>query len=351
MPTGRYLRGGARCVASVDGAIPERAAYVKPRHVVMLTLMSGIWGASYLLIKYALRDLPEPAIVFGRTALATVALLVLIGVQGGATVTALRDVCRRPGQAFLLGLTAIGAPFLLITYGERTVPSGLTAVLIASAPIFIAIFAPFLDRSEIMSGAQWVGLSVGLVGVGLLVGVEQIGSPGQFLGALAMIAAAASYGVSGFILKRNFAGLPPVVTTVVSTGTSAVIVLPLAVAQPPTHLPGGLAIFAVIVLGLIGTAYAFVIYYQLIAEIGFGRASVVAYTIPPVALVYGAALLDERITPATVAGMGLILVGVYLIARGRRARIVVAEASAEPIAAQRVSDERCGTPERRPRGR
>jgi drug/metabolite transporter (DMT)-like permease len=297
----------------------------------MLALMSGIWGASYLLIKYALRDLPEPAIVFGRTALATVALLGLIVAQGGAAMTALREVRRRPGKAFLLGFTAIGLPFLLITYGERTVPSGLTAVLIAAAPIFVAIFAPFLDRSEIMSRAQWVGLAVGLVGVGLLVGVEQIGSPGQFLGALAMIGAAASYGVSGFILTRNFSGMPPVVTTVVSTGTSAVIVLPLAVAQPPTHLPGGLAIFAVIVLGLVGTAYAFVIYYQLISEIGFGRASVVAYTIPPVALIYGAALLDEAITPATIGGMGLILVGVFLVARGRRTRLAAIEAPAEPI--------------------
>ncbi len=288
----------------------------------MLAVLSGIWGASYLLIKYALRDLSEPMIVFGRTALATVALLLFLRMQGGAAMAALGDVRRRPGLAFLLGVTAIGAPFLLITYGERTVPSGLTAVLIASAPIFIAILAPFLDRSEVMSRAQWVGLLVGLVGVGLLVGVEQIDSLGAFLGALAVIAAAASYGVSGFILKRGYPGVSPVVTGVLSTGTSALIVLPLAVAQPPTEVPGGLAIFAVIVLGLFGTAYAFVVYYQLIAEIGFGRASVVAYTIPPVALVYGSLLLDESITLAMVGGMALILVGVFLIARGRRVAAV-----------------------------
>ena len=287
----------------------------------MLALLSGIWGASYLLIKYALRDLSEPMIVFGRTALATVALLVLLKIQGGTWV-ALADFRRRPGTAFLLGLTAVGAPFLLITYGERTVPSGLTAVLIASAPIFIAIFAPFLDRSEVMSRAQWVGLIVGLAGVGLLVGIEQIDSTGEFLGALAIIAASASYGVSGFILKRGYPGVSPVVTSVLSTGTAALLVLPLAVAQPPTEVPGGLAIFAVVVLGLLGTAYAFVVFYQLIAEIGFGRASVVAYTIPPVALIYGSLLLDEAITLAMVGGMALILVGVFLIARGHRAAAV-----------------------------
>ena len=297
---------------------------MRGRHVAMLALLSAIWGASYLLIKYALRDLPEGPIVFLRTALAAVALLVLIKMQGGAAMSVVTEVRRRPGLAFLLGLTAIAAPFLLITYGERTVPSGLTAVLIASAPIFIAIFAPFLDRREIMSPAQWVGLIVGLVGVVLLVGVEQIDTTGEFLGALAMIAAAASYGVSGFILTRSYRGFSPVMTSLLSTGTSALVVLPLAVADPPTQMPGGLAIFSVVVLGLLGTAYAFVVYYQLIAEIGFGRSSVVAYTIPPVALVYGSLLLDETITLAMVGGMALILVGVFLIARARRAQAAVA---------------------------
>ncbi len=294
----------------------------------MLALLSGIWGASYLLIKYAMRDLSEPTIVFLRTALATIALLVLVKLQGGAVRGVPAEVRRRPGTAFLLGITAIGAPFLLITYGERTVPSGLTAVLIASAPIFIAILAPLLDRREIMSRPQWVGLAIGLVGVGLLVGVEQIDSAGEFLGALAMIGAAASYGVSGFILTRGYHGFSPVMTSVLSTGTSAIAVFPLAVIDPPTQVPGALAIFSVAVLGLFGTAWAFVVYYRLIGEIGFGRASVVVYTIPPVALIYGNLLLDEPITHAMVIGMMLILVGVALVARGRRSRAAVAAATA-----------------------
>jgi drug/metabolite transporter (DMT)-like permease len=298
---------------------------VRLRHVLILALLSGIWGASYLLIKYAIRDLPEPAVVFGRTALAALAILAFMRWQGGDTLRLIRDVRDRPRQAFLLGLCAIAAPFLLITYGERTVPSGLTAVLIASAPIFIALFAPFLDRSEIMSPAQWVGLTVGLAGVGLLVGVEQIDTACEFAGAMAMLGAAASYGVAGFLLKRWYAGYPPVVTSLFSIGTSAVIVLPLTIAQPPTRVPGGLAVFAVVVLGIFGTAYAFVAYFRLIGEIGFGRASVVAYTIPPVSLVYGSLLLNEHITTVMIGGMVLILVGVFLIARGRRTAALPAE--------------------------
>lgn len=283
----------------------------------MLALLSAVWGASYLLIAYAIEEIPESLVVFARTALAALALLVVIRVRGGELRPFLRDARRRPGTALLLGLVAIALPFMLITFGERTVPSGLTAVLIASAPIFIAILAPVLDRTEIVSPLGWGGLIVGLVGVGLLVGVEQIGTPGELLGALAMVGAAASYALSGFILKREYPGYPPVVTSLVAIGASAALTLPAVAVQPPDAVPGGLAVLAVVALGLVGTAWAFVVYYGLIAEIGYSRASVVAYTIPPVALVYGWALRDEAITLATVGGMVLILVGVFMVARGR----------------------------------
>lgn len=283
----------------------------------MLALLSAVWGASYLLIAYAIEEIPESLVVFARTALAALALILVIRVRGGELRPFLRDARRRPGTALLLGLVAIALPFMLITFGERTVPSGLTAVLIASAPIFIAILAPVLDRTEIVSPLGWGGLIVGLVGVGLLVGVEQIGTPGELLGALAMVGAAASYALSGFILKREYPGYPPVVTSLVAIGASAALTLPAVAVQPPDAVPGGLAVLAVVALALVGTAWAFVVYYGLIAEIGYSRASVVAYTIPPVALAYGWALRDEAITLATVGGMVLILVGVFMVARGR----------------------------------
>ncbi len=284
----------------------------------MLALLSAVWGASYLLIAVAIEEIPESLVVLARTGLAALALLAVVRIQGGATAALLADARRRPGAALRLGLFAIALPFMLITFGERTVPSGLSAVLIASAPIFIAILAPFLDRSEVMAPAQWAGLVVGILGVGLLVGVEQVGSAGELLGAVAMIGAAASYAVSGFVLKREYPGFPPLVTTLFSVGAAAALTLPAAAVQPPDGAPGAGAVLAVIVLALAGTAWAFVVYFRLIAEIGFGRASMVAYTIPPVALAYGWAFRDEPVTPAAIGGMVLILAGVALVARGRR---------------------------------
>ncbi len=282
-----------------------------------------MWGASYLLIAEAAEEMPESLVVVGRTALAALTL-VLVARARGAGRAALAEARRRPGTAVLLGLTAIALPFMLITFGERTVPTGLAAVLIASVPLLIALMAPALDRTEVMAPARWIGLFVGLAGVGLLVGVEQVGSTGEVLGALAMIGAAASYAVSGFVLKRGYPGVPSEVTTLISVGVAAVLTLPAVAIQPPTQVPHAGAVLAVVALAVVGTAWAFVVYFRLIAEVGFGRASLVAYTIPPVAVAYGWALRDEAITPAMLAGMGLILLGVYLTARRPRAGIPAA---------------------------
>ncbi len=305
---------------------------MRPRHVLSLVMLSAVWGASYLLIAEAAEGMPESLVVLGRTGLAAMVLALVIVARGGDDRAALSDVRRRPGWALLLGLVAIALPFMLITFGERTVPTGLSATLIAAAPIFIAILAPLLDHREAMSPPQWIGLLIGLGGVGLLVGVEQVGSTGELLGGLAMIGAAAAYALSGFVLTRRYAGFPPIVTSFLSVAAAAVLTVPAVVVQPPDRVPGIAAVLAVVVLATAGTAWAFVVYFRLIAEIGYGRASVVAYTIPPVALAYGWALRDEAITPATVGGMLLILLGVYLTARGgtRSRRAATAPAVGAP---------------------
>jgi drug/metabolite transporter (DMT)-like permease len=303
---------------------------VTPRQVGLLALLAAIWGGSYLLIKYCLEGFSPPFIVFGRTVLGVLVLLAAIRVQGGATWAALSDARRRPWTALGLGAVAITAPFLLITVGEEHVPSGLTAVLIASAPLFVALFAPFLDRSEQIDRRQGAGLAVGIVGVGLLVGVESVSTLGQFLGALAMVAAAACYALSSFVVKKAYRGVPAIVTSCFSVGAGALIALPAALADPPTHAPGLRAVLALVVLGAVGTAAAFVIFYRLIGELGAGRASLVSYLAPPVALTYGAVFLSEPITLGGVAGLLLILAGVGLASRSRTASPRPAARTATP---------------------
>lgn len=286
-----------------------------PRQAGLLGLLAALWGASYLFIKYGLEDFSPAWVVFLRTALGALVLLAVVLVQGGETRRALRDVRRRPGIALLLGLLAIAAPFLLISYGEEHVPTGLTAVLIAPAPLFVAALAPLIDRSEAIHGGQALGLLVGLAGVALLVGVETVATFAEFASAVGILAAAACYALSGFIVKNAYRGVPAVTTSCISVGAGALLALPFAVATPPTHAPGVRSLLSLIVLGALGTALAFVIFYRLIAEVGAGRAALVTYLVPPLSLTYGALLLGETITAAAVAGLLLILAGVALAAR------------------------------------
>lgn len=299
------------------------------RHSALLAALAAIWGASYLLIKYALEDFSPGEIVFLRTLLAALVLILVIRWQAGAAWSELRDAPRRrPGLSLLLGFTAVAAPFLLITYGETAVPSGLTAVLIAPASLFVAAFAPFLDRSEAIDRSQAGGLVLGLVGVGLLVGVESVHSAAAFAGAMAILAASALYALSSFVVKGPFAGVAPMTSSAISCAGAALMTLPVAALTMSGEMPGTRALLAVAGLGIVGTALAFVIFYGLIAEIGAGRASLVSYLAPGVALFYGAMFLDEAIGVAAVVGLTLILGGVAVA--GRRRTVPVPEPAAGP---------------------
>src|SRR5205085_7212555 len=205
---------------------------MSPRYVGLLAALSAIWGGSYLLIKYALEGYSAAAIVSARCLLASLVLAAL-----GAAGPALRDIRARPWWALLLGVTAVAAPFLLITFGEHVVPSGLTAVLISPASLFVALLAPLIDPSETIDRRQGLGLLIGLGGVALVVGVESIGTVAQFLGAMAMVGAAFFYGASTFVVKRRYDHLAAMQTSWISVTVAGLATLPVGLATTPGHTP------------------------------------------------------------------------------------------------------------------
>jgi drug/metabolite transporter (DMT)-like permease len=288
------------------------------RHMSLLAALAAIWGGSYLLIKYALDGFSAAAIVSARCLLASLVLAAL-----GAAGPALRDIRARPRWALLLGLTAVAAPFLLITFGEHVVPSGLTAVLISPASLFVALLAPLIDPSETIDRRQGLGLLIGLGGVGLVVGIESIGTVAQFLGALAMVGAAFFYGATTFIVKGRYGHLAAMETSWVSVTVAGLATLPVALATTPGHTPTAGSAAALLVLAVVGTALGFIIYYELINGVGAGRAALVSYLAPGVALFYGAIFRGEAITVAAVGGLVLILAGVAIASRPRRVPVAV----------------------------
>src|SRR5689334_19879086 len=239
-------------------------ASMSARHVTLLAALAAIWGGSYLLIKYALEGFSAAMIVSLRCLLASVVLYAVLRATGQAS-RAWRDVRERPWWALILSVTAVTLPFLLITFGEHVVPSGLTAVLISPASLFIALLAPFILPSESIDRRQAVGMLLGLAGVVVVVGVESVHTLEEFLGALAMVGAAFFYGVSSFIVKGRYGQLAAVQTSWISVTVAGVTTLPVALATTPGHTPDLGSTAALVVLGVLGTALAFVIYYELIA--------------------------------------------------------------------------------------
>ncbi len=297
----------------------------------MFVGVSAIWGGSYLQIKIAIDGLDPSMVVFARVGLAALILYFAVRMREDHD-RALRFVRQHPGRILTLGLLSITIPFMLISYGETQISSGLTGVLVSPGPLFVALFAPFLDPSERVDSRGAVGLLIGFAGVVLLLGVDTVHDLGQFLGALAVLGAACSYGLGAMYAKTRFsgAGVPPIVISFVSCVAAAALTFVPAVATLPGSSPDLGEIAAVVSLGVIGTALAFVLYFSLIAETGAGRAALVGYAMPPIALAYGAVLLDEAVTGAAIAGLVLIMVGITLAGRKRQAEEIVA-VPPEPI--------------------
>lgn len=275
-----------------------------------ITVLASLWGASYLFIKIGLRGFSPAMLVFLRTALGALVLLPAALARG-----ALRTLRGHIGFVAVLAAVQVAAPFVLISLGERSISSSLAGILVSTTPLFTALIALRVDRDERVSGTGLVGVAVGILGVALVVGVD-VGHSG-LLGALAVVLASLGYAAGSLMLKRRMRGVPAVGVASATMAASALMLIPAAVATWPSQAPGAGPALAVLALGCGGTGLAFVIFYSLIADVGASRATLVTYLAPGFAVVYGVALLGERFTVATAAGLLLIVGGSWLAAEGR----------------------------------
>jgi drug/metabolite transporter (DMT)-like permease len=293
------------------------------RSWLLLLLLGAIWGASYMFIAIGLRDLSPWMVAFVRVALAALVLLPFAWRQG-----ALSRIGGLTGWLAAVGAIQVAGPFVLIGAGEEEISSGLAGILVAAAPLFTALLAIWIDHEERSSGLRLVGIGVGLAGVALLLGVDLGGGGAELVGGLMVVLAALGYAIGGFLVKHRLTGVAPVGMSAAVMTASALFLLPPALLSAPEATPGLGPLAAVAVLGVLGTGIAFVIFYGLIASIGPARAFLVTYIAPGFAVVYGATLLAEEVTVATLVGLALILSGSWLAAEGRlpwRPRVPIEE--------------------------
>jgi drug/metabolite transporter (DMT)-like permease len=275
--------------------------------------MSMLWGVPYLFIKVAVDDGVPPAfLAWVRVILAATVLLALAWRAG-----VLGPVRGRWRWLALFAGIEIVIPFPLIAAGEQHVSSSLAAILIAAAPLFVALLALRFDAEERVGGTRLVGLLIGLGGVVTLVGVDVAGQSDELIGAAAILVAALGYAAGPMILKSKLADLDPRATMGVSLAIAALLLTPAAAIAPPAQAPSTGALASLLVLGLFCTAAAFVIWAWLVAEVGPGRALVITYVAPVVAVALGVAILGESVGAGAGAGLLLILAGSWLSTDGR----------------------------------
>jgi drug/metabolite transporter (DMT)-like permease len=292
----------------------------------MLVALAAIWGASFLFIKVAVRELSPATLIVGRLGLAALTLAALTPAAVGTRET-IRQLRENWFWLTVLALVNTAIPFWLLSWGETRIDSGLASIIQASVPIFNALIAFVAFHEVRVMGAKLVGVAVGFVGVALLVGAQP---QGKVLGALAVVGMAFCYGVGGLLTGRYLREARPIVVALASTSIATLVWLPVGALEAPHHTPGWKAIGSVVALGIPGTALAYLLFFALVSGAGAAYTSLVTYLIPPIALAYGAIFLGERFGAAALGGLALILAGVALGTGGvrlRRERRVVSTSS------------------------
>jgi drug/metabolite transporter (DMT)-like permease len=274
-------------------------------------LLALIWGASFMFIKVGLRDFSPVVVAWLRLVIGAGLLAVFLVVQAGAR-EAVAEVRRAGREVVGLGLVQNALPFVLISWGETHVDSGVAAIGNASVPIFVALLAFRYARGERSTGARLAGVCLGIVGVAVLAGVSPRGGWLGAAGTLAVVVASFLYGVGGLWIQRMLRRTRPLALTVASLGSGALVLTPFALFSLPHHAPGGKALLSVVALGVFGTAVAMVLYFSIIALAGSAKASLVTYLQPVFAVIYGVVLLSEPFRWPELVGMVLILGGVAL---------------------------------------
>ncbi len=278
------------------------------RPIVFLTLLALIWGASFMLIKIADRQLAPSTLILGRIGSAALVLAAVAVWRLGAreTIAHLRGAWV---WLVVVGLVNTALPFWLLSWGEKRLDSGVASIIQGAVPIFNALLAFAFFRELRVTGMKLVGLAIGFVGVALLVGAQP---HGKLLAALAVVAMALCYAFGTLATGRYLKGTPPLVIALASCLVATIAVAPVGIAQAPAETWHAETIMAILVLGVVGTAIAYLLFFEIIRTAGPNYATLVTYLVPPIALAYGAIFLGESFGASAFGALALILAGVAL---------------------------------------
>ena len=294
---------------------------MRPTDVARLLTLAGLWGGSFAFMRVAVPALGPFWLSFLRVALAFSALFAFAAIQG--KVPRFRERWR---DYLFVGIVNSALPFVLFCFAEQYVTASTAAILNATSPFFGAIVgAVWLKES--LTLRQLAGMCLGLGGVALLVGWQPEPLSGLVLTAtLACLAAALCYGIASVYAKVRMAAVPSSAVALYSQLAATIALAPVIAAVPLPAPPSVLVAVNVLALALASTAFAYRLYFRLIADIGPTRALTVTFLIPLFGVLWGVAFLGEPLASNTLSGCALILAGTWVATRAAASRAAVGRA-------------------------
>ena len=279
-----------------------------------LLALAVIWGAAFLFISVAVREVEPLTYVWLRLSLAAAAMWLFLWWRGESAGLP-RQVW---GSILVLALFNNAIPFVLFGWGQTHIASGLAAILNATTPIWGVVVAHLFTSDEKLSGRKLAGVVLGFAGVTVMIGPALLGSLGNnVLAQLACVTAALCYAFAGVWARRyRGMGLSPISVTTGQLSAGALLMLPLALLVDRPWLdamPSIKAIGAILALAVVCSAFAYILYFRLIDRAGATNALLVTLLVPPVAIFLGSLVLNEVIEPRDFAGLALIALGLAAI--------------------------------------
>jgi drug/metabolite transporter (DMT)-like permease len=272
-----------------------------------------IWGTPYFFIKQAVHELSPVWVAWGRLLCASL-VLVPVALWRGQ----LQAVVKHWRVIIVFALIEIVGPFYLISKGESWVSSSLAGILIAAVPLMVVVVSPFMGVHERVSARRLVGLVTGLIGVVVLLGLDTLDGVHGWIGAGCILLAALGYTIGPLIIQKHLVGVDSLGVVAASVAIGATVLSIPAMFTAPSAVPSALAISSVVILGLLCTALALLLFVYVISRAGAARAAVVTYVNPAVALVLGVFLLDEHFGAGPAIGLAMILLGSWLATGGSK---------------------------------
>jgi len=279
------------------------------KSLIYFGIVGVLWGIPYLLMKVAVEEFPPAAIVAGRTLIGA-AILIPVAVyrkRFNGAVLGYKYVA-------LYALMEMIGPWILISTAEKKIDTGLAGLLISTVPIFSTIITSMRGDHSVWQFKRVFGIIVGFVGLILVVGIESLSGNSDPASIAMMILAAMGYSYAVIMITTNLPLVDGIAINGLAMAITCVFWTPLAIAQWPSSISFEPAM-SLIALGVLSTAFAFILFFKVLAELGPARSSLVTYVNTAVAVVLGVVILKEPVTIGIIVGLPLVLAGSYMASR------------------------------------